>query len=88
MQAELPIVATSVGGNSELIINNKTGILVKPQNQQELANAINHLIINKKLSDQLATNAKIKANTEFNINKMVQNYRKIIYSLELKSKNK
>ena len=35
--------------------------------------------MNEKSSKQFVINAKIKANTEFNINKMVQNYRKILF---------
>ncbi len=76
MQAELPIVATNVGGNSELIINNKTGILIKPQNQQELTNAINYLIKNKQSSNELMLNAKIKSTTEFNIQQMINKTKK------------
>ena len=77
MQAELPIVATNVGGNSELIENNKTGILIKPQNQQELTNAINYLIKNKALSNQLGVNAEQKAMNEFSLESMISKTKKI-----------
>ena len=77
MQAELPIVATNVGGNSELIENNKTGILIKPQNQQELTNAINYLIKNKALSNQLRVNAEQKAMNEFSLESMISKTKKI-----------
>ncbi|MHA1285165.1 MAG: glycosyltransferase [Promethearchaeota archaeon] len=36
----LPIVATDVGGNSEIVINNKNGYLVPPKNSESLAQAM------------------------------------------------
>jgi len=77
MQTELPIVATNVGGNSELIINNKTGVLIKPQNQQELTNSINYLIKDKALSNKLGVNAKQKAMNEFSLESMISKTKKI-----------
>jgi glycosyltransferase involved in cell wall biosynthesis len=40
----LPIVATNVGGNSEIIKDNKTGFLVEPTNSKELAERINYVL--------------------------------------------
>lgn len=38
--AGLPIVATDVGGNGEIVINNKSGFLVPPKNSEALSFAI------------------------------------------------
>ena len=40
MAAKVPVVATDVGGNGELIENNVTGWLVPPQNVQQLVDGI------------------------------------------------
>ena len=62
---KIPVVATNVGGNPELVENNVTGILVPPNDPASLANAINHLLTNKELADRISNNAY-----EFVINNM------------------
>ncbi len=59
-------VATAVGGNPELIDHGKTGLLVPPNDDQSLANAIEQLISNSPLRQQIAHNARIFAEQEFN----------------------
>jgi glycosyltransferase involved in cell wall biosynthesis len=44
MACALPAVATDVGGNSEAILDGKTGFLVQPENPERLANRLVHLI--------------------------------------------
>ena len=55
----IPVVATNVGGIPELIINNKTGILVPPNDPEKLANAINDLLVDRVKSEKLRLNANI-----------------------------
>jgi glycosyltransferase involved in cell wall biosynthesis len=40
MAARLPMIVTSVGGNSEAVINGVTGLIVPPKNPERLADAI------------------------------------------------
>ena len=54
---KIPVIATAVGGIPELIMNNKTGILVTPENPQSLQNEINNLLKNPLLQNQLSNNA-------------------------------
>lgn len=42
-----PIIATNVGGTKEIVINNKTGLLVEKENEKELAKKILKIINNK-----------------------------------------
>ena len=51
---KVPVVATNVGGIPELIKNNETGLLVPPNNPQELAESVNKLLENKQNAHQLA----------------------------------
>ena len=50
---KVPVVATNVGGIPELIENNKTGLLVPPNNPQKLAESVNKLLENKQNTNQL-----------------------------------
>jgi glycosyltransferase involved in cell wall biosynthesis len=54
---KVPVVATDVGGISELVEHNKTGILVPSQNPEKLKIAINDLLENFELQEILKENA-------------------------------
>ena len=81
MQAGLPIVATNVGGNSELIEDNITGLLAEAGNPESLAQKIIELIKNPALKNKLGQQAKLKAREEFGLEKMVEETKKAYSSL-------
>lgn len=70
MLAELPIVATKVGGIPEMI-NDKNGILVEPKNPQALAQGIIKLLSDNNLAYQLSTQAVKDAEKMFDLEKMI-----------------
>ena len=49
MATELPVIATDVGGNPELVINNQTGYLVPKQNPIAIAEAFKKYLDNRSL---------------------------------------
>jgi len=53
---KIPIIATNVGGIPELITNNKTGILIPPDDPEVLQNSINKLLLDYETSKKLADN--------------------------------
>jgi L-malate glycosyltransferase len=53
---KIPIIATNVGGIPELITDNKTGILIPPNDPKILENSINKLLVDNETSKRL-TNA-------------------------------
>ena len=75
MRASLPIVATNVGGNPELIENEKTGLLVNPEKGEEISRAIIKFINNPELINQVRQAAEEKASREFTLENMVSNTR-------------
>lgn len=56
MRAEVPIVASRVGGIPEIITNNLNGILVEPKQPKKLAAAILNLVNDKRLQRKLVGN--------------------------------
>ena len=54
---KIPVIATDVGGVSELIQDRKTGILIPPQNPEKMLDEINNLLIDHKTSQKLIENA-------------------------------
>lgn len=70
--AEIPIIATNVGGVPEIIQNEKTGLLINPANPEEITDAIKKLIENQNLRTTLSQNAHQKILQEFSFEKMLQ----------------
>lgn len=56
--AGLPIVATDVGGVSEVVVEGETGILISPRNSMELARAIHNMLTNPSLARHYGTRAR------------------------------
>ena len=56
MGCETCIIASNVGGNSEIIENNKNGILVEPNNVEELVNKISYLLTENEKRSAMAVN--------------------------------
>ena len=67
MSRNVPVIATSVGGISEIINDGEDGMLVTPENPELLAGAIIYLLENEGLRAKLATNAFKKVKEEFSI---------------------
>jgi glycosyltransferase involved in cell wall biosynthesis len=65
MACETCVVASDVGGNSEIIDNDNTGILIKPNNHEELLDKISDLIKNNEKRSKLAT-AGLKVAENYN----------------------
>jgi L-malate glycosyltransferase len=73
MAAGIPVVATGVGGNSELISENR-GMLVSPGDEQCLSGAIERLLHDPPMRTALGRNAKRFAETNFTIEEMKQQH--------------
>lgn len=71
MLSGLPIVATNVGGNGELITDKTEGLLVEAKNPDALAEALERLISHREEAAIFGINARIKAETDFNQEQMV-----------------
>jgi glycosyltransferase involved in cell wall biosynthesis len=56
MASKKPIVATNVGGIPEIVKNGKNGILVRPKNEEELADAILFLLSHEDQAKMMGIN--------------------------------
>ncbi len=57
MMAKVPVIGTNIGGTPEIIFNIKTGLFVRPDNADDLSNAITKLINNDELKKEVVKNA-------------------------------
>jgi len=74
MATGLPVVATAVGGNPELVNDGITGTLVPPNDPNSIASAISNYIQNIDLMISHGRNGRSRVEKFFSIEKMVKNY--------------
>ncbi|MBU2472900.1 MAG: glycosyltransferase family 4 protein [Patescibacteria group bacterium] len=77
MAAQLPIIATNVGGIPEMIENNINGILIEPKNPDLIGEKITYLINNPEKAQVMAQKARQKAEQKFSLNKMIEKTKKL-----------
>jgi sugar transferase (PEP-CTERM/EpsH1 system associated) len=81
MASGLPVVATRVGGNPELVVEGATGTLVSPEDPAELAGAIERYLDDPALRRAHATAGRERAERDFSIRTMVRRYEDLYASL-------
>lgn len=76
MERGLPVVATDVGGTSELIgANIEAGLVVPPCKPELMAKSIQRVIENSEIRRHLGLNGRKYAEKQFNLEKMINNYK-------------
>lgn len=88
MISGLPIVATDVGGNRELISDGKTGFLCQPNDVNDLVKKVMYIIDNPEEAGKMGKNGRIKIINEFSIDKMVKKTENIYIRLLDSKKHK
>ncbi len=68
MSCGVPVVATSVGGNPEVVTQGVTGLLVPPSDPQKMANAVEKIITDSRLRDSMGEKAREIAVNSYSIN--------------------
>ena len=71
---KVPVIATNVGGNPELVTHQKTGILVPPEDPEKLTIAINNLLDNEETRRNFANNAFEFINNNFSWDVLLEKY--------------
>ncbi|MCM8764175.1 MAG: glycosyltransferase [Candidatus Omnitrophica bacterium] len=74
MAMKKPVIATDVGGSSEIVKNGQTGLIVRPGSAADLAEKIMLLFSDKMLAEKIAENGYELARMDFGISSMVSSY--------------
>jgi sugar transferase (PEP-CTERM/EpsH1 system associated) len=77
MASGLPVIATDVGGNPELVLNDQTGFLVAKENPAAMAEALVELVTNEAKRKQFSQSSLQRAQEHFSIDSMVTRYQNL-----------
>jgi glycosyltransferase involved in cell wall biosynthesis len=88
MAVGLPVVATRVGGNPEVLAEGTCGYLFTPQDVTELAALLRILINNQQLRKKFGCAARERAVAVFSLKSMVNRYRDLYIDLLMRQKQK
>ena len=82
MAADLPIVATNVGGVPEILVNHESAVLVPPADPAAMAEGIRSVWQDRELARKLTENAAALVSTHFTpdnyVRSLMQTYREVI----------
>ncbi len=81
MAAGVPVVATNVGGNPELVTPEKTGILVPPDNETALIAALPQLIANPELRGRYSHAARDFVHARCHMDSIRRNYEQLYLNI-------
>jgi glycosyltransferase involved in cell wall biosynthesis len=74
MACGLPVVATAVGGNTELVEAERSGLLVPPGDSGRLAQAMERFALDTELRRRAGERARARAERLFSLDTMVEGY--------------
>lgn len=88
MMAGLTVIATAVGGNTEIICHNETGILIEKGNQLALTNAIVDLAHDENSRRRLGEQAQRVVEGNYCIDRMIRDYDNLYMEVQGTSQDK
>lgn len=77
MATGLPVIATRVGGNAELVVDGETGYLVAAENDEDMAQAIAKLVVDEDQRQRFGAAAQRRVHQHFSIDNMVARYQQV-----------
>lgn len=80
MASRLPVIATNVGGNPEVVLNGKTGILVPHSNPEALAKEIIALLKDEQTRKNYGIYGQQVVQKNFSLEEMVNNHEELYIS--------
>ena len=78
MNAGVPVITTNIGNLAEIIDDDKEGILVEPNNQEQIIAAVKKISEDREFREMIVKNAKEKAKL-FSISRTVDNLVNLIH---------
>ena len=74
MASGLPVIATRVGGNAELVVEGETGLLIPPKDPRALGLAVMSYLQDRRMMQSHGEAGRMRVETEFSMRAMVEHY--------------
>jgi glycosyltransferase involved in cell wall biosynthesis len=81
LSCEVPVIATHVGGNPEIVIPDKTGLLIPPQNSNALSQAISWMKEHKNERIAMGRRGRVEMVSHYNDDLLIERLIRIHQSL-------
>jgi glycosyltransferase involved in cell wall biosynthesis len=81
MAAQCAVIATNVGGMTNIVLDEYNGLLINPE-EEELYDALEKLITDQKLREKISENAYISVKEAFNNEIWIQKWKSILKNID------
>lgn len=81
MAAGLPVIATAVGGNTEVVLHPRTGLLVAPRDPASMAEAMLSLARDPELRSKMGQAGRDRVAERFSLTAMIKRYEQLYQGL-------
>jgi len=78
MASGLPVLATKIAGNEELVVDGETGKLVPSEDTDALREALRPLLVEAKMREQMGRAARQRVESSFSWNRVAEQYELIL----------
>lgn len=78
MASGLPVVATRIAGNEELVVNGETGALVPAEDAESLRESLRPLLVHAQTREQMGRAARRRVEESFSWNRVAEQYQSIL----------
>ncbi len=84
MSCERPVISTYAGGIPEIVVHDRTGLLVKPDDTQALADAILQLLNSEKQRGEMGKEGKKRVENKFSWHKTTEVFLEVLEQTKMK----
>lgn len=78
----LPVVATRIAGNEELIVDDATGVLVDAEDVDSLRDGLRKLLVNEALREKMGRASRLRVEEEYSWEKVAHEYSQILEKIK------
>jgi glycosyltransferase involved in cell wall biosynthesis len=78
MASGLPVVATKIAGNEELVVNGETGALAPAEDVESLRESLRPLLVHAQMRERMGRAARQRVETSFSWNRVAEQYQSIL----------